>query len=310
MKKNTLSEIGEFGFIDWINKEIHTDASVLKGIGDDAAILRSPGVKKRQLLTTDMLIENRHFNLKDATGYEIGRKALAVNISDIAAMGGIPTQAVIAVGAPANMPLVFLKEIYRGLKAIAKEFKINIVGGDTNRSDKLVLSATLLGEVEPTHAVGRDGAKKGDVIFVTGALGGSYRSGRHLNFTPRIAESRYLVENFKVSAMMDISDGLSSDIRRLTEASGTGAYLCAEAIPVSKDAKGLSAALEEGEDFELLFTLSPRQAAKLTLDAKRRALAFFSPVGRIVAKKEGVKLFKGSGSVENLLERGFDHFSR
>lgn len=308
MKNISLSQLGEFGFIRWIKGEARVDASVLKGIGDDTAVLKKTG-KGLELFTTDMLIENRHFKLKEATGYEIGRKALAVNISDIAAMGGRPTHAVIAVGIPQHTPVSFLKEMYRGFQSLAKEYKVNLVGGDTNRSEKLVISVALLGEVEPKQLVTRSGAKNGDVIFVTGFLGGSYRSGRHLNFTPRVAESRFLVENFKLHSMMDISDGLASDIRRLCEESAVGARLCAEAIPVARGAKGLRAALEDGEDFELLFTLSPKEAARLTLDPRRRTYAPFSPVGRIVAKSEGIKIFK-AGSRKKLEAGGFDHFAR
>jgi thiamine-monophosphate kinase len=300
----------EFGFIDWLQKEVRAGASVVKGIGDDTAVLARPRNGMRQLFTTDMLIEGRHFRLKDATGFEIGRKALAVNVSDIAAMGGLPTHAVVAAGIPAKMPEAFLKEIYRGLRSVAAEFGVNIVGGDTNRSDKLVISVALLGEVEPKRIVMRSGAKPGDVIFVTGFLGGSYRSGKHLNFTPRVKEARYLVERFKLHSMMDLSDGLASDIQRIAQASRVGAHICAEALPVARGAKGVETTLDNNKNFELLFTLSPAEAARLTLDPKRSKFAPFSPVGRIVPAKEGVRLIASSGKSRDLRGMGFDHFAR
>ena len=146
--------MNEFGLISNIKQWIKNDARVLVGIGDDTTVLR-PGKNKDILFTTDMLIEDRHFRRKDATPYEIGRKALAVNLSDIAAMGGVPTHAVVAIGLPKKCTGAFAKELYRGLQDLARRFRVNIVGGDTNRSEKLILSVALLGEVEKSKAVDR-----------------------------------------------------------------------------------------------------------------------------------------------------------
>src|SRR3989344_95186 len=174
-KKISLKDLGEFGFIRKIRKRVRRDKAVETGIGDDAAVLKVDA-KKRLLFTTDMLIEGRHFKLSDATAFEIGWKAMAVNLSDIAAMGGRPTHAVVALGLPGDLDWVFLKELYRGMEAVARRFHVTLVGGDTNRSDKIIISVALLGAVSPRCAVKRNGARIGEVIFVTGFLGGSYAS--------------------------------------------------------------------------------------------------------------------------------------
>ena len=294
----TLNKLGEFGIIDKIRRATRTDASVLKGIGDDTAVLRGDA-KNVILFTTDMLIEGRHFLLNKASAYEIGWKSMAVNVSDIAAMGGLPTHAVAAVGLPGKLSAHFIDELYKGMRAVAARFKINLVGGDTNRADKLILSVAMLGKAK--KAVLRSGAKANDVIFVSGALGGSYRSKRHLRFVPRVKESQFLVNKFKINAMMDISDGLASDIHRLTEESKVGALIYKEQIPVNRGAT-FKQALGEGEDFELLFTTSPGEAVKIARHKN------FHVVGQIVNKKKGVRIADVSGKSRPLSAKGFDHF--
>ncbi len=302
-----LNDFGEFGLIDSIRKKIRCDRSVLKGIGDDAAVLKK--IRSENLLfTTDMLIEDKHFRREEATAYEIGWKALAVNVSDIAAMGGLPLHAVVALGLPQDLPITFVEELYRGIRDLARMFKINIVGGDTNASEKIVISIALLGYGSKKSLVLRSGAKSGDVIFVTGPLGGSAISKKHLNFTPRITEAQFLVKHFKIHAMIDLSDGLASDIRRLTQESGVGALIAREHIPVSAYANSVEEALTDGEDFELLFTMSPSEAARLSVFPPRSGLASFYPVGKIVSKRCGIKLVDESGNLSMLRASGFDHF--
>ncbi len=297
----------EFGLIEKIKKDLGRQAGVTLGIGDDTAVL--PGDSKKDILfTTDMLIEDKHFRLSEATPYEIGWKALAVNVSDIAAMGGMPTQAVIAVGLPADLPENFAMELYKGIKTLARRFKISIAGGDTNASDKVVISIALLGEVRKNAWVPRSAARIGDIIFVTGSLGNSYASKKHLRFIPRLEESQFLTKNFKVHAMMDISDGLASDIHRLTRASGVGAFIAEDSVPMTNPGLGIQRALTDGEDFELLFTMTPKEAARLTLDVRTRKLTPFHPVGKIVNSKHGIQLVNLKGVSEPLLEEGFDHF--
>ena len=289
---------GEFGLISRIRRSTKNGPSVLVGIGDDTAVLRVPK-NKELLFTTDMLVEGRHFRLKDASPYQIGRKALAVNISDIAAMGGMPTQAVIAVGLPKKSTGAFTQALYRGFRDLARLFHVELVGGDTNRSDRLVLSVALLGEVEKRRALKRSGAKVGDELFVSGPLGGSYASKKHLNFIPRVKEARWLAKHVPVHAMMDISDGLASDVYRMAEESRVGILLEEKKIPVSRHAKNVRQALGEGEDFELLFAVPRASARKLPKK--------FIHVGRVVSKAHGVKLLTAGGKVVPL-RGGYDHF--
>ncbi len=296
---------GEFDLIRGIRRRTHTDASVVVGIGDDTAVVRYRA-SKDILITTDMLIEDRHFRRSDASAFEIGRKALAVNLSDIAAMGGVPTHAVVAVGLPERLPRGYAEEISRGIRVLASEFGVNVVGGDTNSSEKLVVSVTLLGECPRSGAVRRSGAMPGDVLFVSGSLGGSYASKKHLNFTPRVKEARWLADNFALHAMMDLSDGLAGDVRRIAEESGVGVLISEEALPLSPGAS-VEAALGEGEDFELLFAVPPREAARLTLAATPFGPLFFTPVGKVTAKKEGLRLARPDGKT-GPMPAGFDHF--
>lgn len=294
----TLKQSGEFGWIVMAKK-------YCKGIGDDTAVLR--GTKKDLLLTTDMLVEGRHFRRSQATPYEIGWKAMAVNLSDIAAMGGKPIAAVVALGAPASTTVKFLNELYRGLHAAAKRFGADIVGGDTNASKQLTLAVTLLGEVEKGKAVLRSGARLGDWIFVTGSLGGSYASKKHLRFIPRLREAQWLFKNCLVNAMMDLSDGLASDLGHICEASGVGAILNEKAIPVSSKAHTVTQALSEGEDFELLFTLSAKEGALLLRKKIPAGFPKFTHVGWVV-KGSRVEWLRKNGRLEKLSLKGFDHY--
>jgi thiamine-monophosphate kinase len=302
----TLADVGEFGWIEHLRRRTTPGKGVRVGIGDDTAVLVGTGAKDL-LFTTDMLIEGRHFRLSEATPAQIGRKALAVNLSDIAAMGGTPTHAVVSVGFPARTPLALAEGISKGMRVLAQKYRVNIVGGDTNRSDRVVISVALLGEAPKGGSVLRSGACPGDIVFVTGSLGGSYASKRHLTFDPRLAESHFLVKRFRPTAMMDISDGLASDTRRLAKASGVDILLVEECVPRAPLVKSTAHALSDGEDFELLFTLSPRNAARLTL-ARPKGLAPFTPVGKVLRGDGHVRLLRVDGSVTPLRETGFDHF--
>ena len=260
MTKQSLSKLGEFALIDTLKQFAPLSKEVIKGIGDDAAVL--PYSKdKYLLLTTDMLAEDTHFTRR-MPPRSIGHKALACNISDIAAMGGWPTFAVVSIGIPKNLPVRFIKEVYKGIELVAKAFNVSIVGGDTIKTDKIVINIALLGLVEKKNLITRAGAKPGDWIFVTGHLGGSFKNGRHLNFCPRVQQARFLVEKFRPNAMIDVSDGLSGDLNHILKASRVGARLDQASIPRHKGVS-LSQALNDGEDFELLFTLSLAKARKL-----------------------------------------------
>ncbi len=301
-----IKNLGEIGLIERLTKRIKLDKSVVLGAGDDAAVIR--WTRDRYLLyTCDMIIEDVHFRLKDAAPFQIGRKALAVNISDIAAMGGVPRYAVISIGINPATPVSFVDRLYRGIEALAKRFKINIVGGDTNSSRKLVIDISLLGEVEKENLVTRSGAKRGDLILITGAIGGSIK-GRHLNFMPRLAESRRLVKNFKINSMIDVSDGLILDLGRILKASSCGAVIYEMAVPLSKDASSFASAIKNGEDFELLFTMGQKEAARFFKTELARFGTDVSMIGEVVEKRNGIKLVDGTGRIRNIKAKGYTHF--
>jgi len=295
-----ITKLGEFGLIERLKEKIRVDSSVVKGIGDDCAVLEF--VKgKYQLITSDMIIEDVDFKHSDDP-YLIGRKAIAVSISDIAACGGICRYCVISLGLPRKSPLSLVDDLFRGMAKIAKEFKINIVGGDLSGAEKLTLDVTMLGVVENKNLVLRKGAKKGDIIFVSGSLGGSIL-GKHLKFTPRAKEARFLVENFKVHAMIDISDGLIQDLDHILKQSKAGAIVYKQFLPLSREAKGTGDALYSGEDFELLFTVSRAEAERLM----KKSCAF-KPIGEIVDKKHGLKILDKHNKQIFFTHKGFSHF--
>ena len=302
-----LRRLGEAGLIRRLAKNFKTGKDIVRGIGDDCAVIRISRWKYL-LVTIDMLLEDIDFKLKEATPYQVGWKSLACGLSDIASMGGIAKYAVISLGLPGKLSVESIDELYRGIKALARKFDVEIVGGDTNSSKKLVIDVAVLGFAAPDKVAFRNGARPGDIICVTGTLGGSYKSKRHLTFTPRLKEARYLVSNFRITSMIDISDGLSTDLNHVAEESGVGACIYEELIPVSKDARGVNAALNEGEDFELLFTLPIREARRLA----RRNLELngvrITQIGEILNKEIGVKIIAPDGKVKDMKPKGFSHF--
>lgn len=296
------SGIGEFALIERLKRFQNLSAKVVKGIGDDAAVLPLD-TKRYQLFTTDMCVEGVHF-LKTMPACSVGWKAMAVNVSDIAAMGGCPRFAVVSIGVPrtrSGINVRYLEGIYEGMHECARTFGVSIVGGDTVKSDKLVINVALLGDVEKKKLTLRGGAKPGDVIFVTGPLGGSLKSGRHLTFTPRVKEARWLVEHVKPTAMMDISDGLAGDLGHILKASSVGAVLDEASIPLHRGVT-LAQALTDGEDFELAFTISFKSAKRLMKNKR------FFPVGVIVHAHEGFRLRRADGSQVPVQAKGFRHF--
>ncbi|MBU4149828.1 MAG: thiamine-phosphate kinase [Candidatus Omnitrophica bacterium] len=298
-----LRDLGEFNLIKRLSRRIKLSACVVKGIGDDAAVLRYK--KDRHLLfTTDMLIEGRHF-LKSSGGYLIGKKSMSVNVSDIAAMGGIPLAAVISLGVPPSLSLDFVDGLYRGIREIAGKFKIDLVGGDTVRSKKIVINIALTGEVEKASLVLRNGARPGDVIFVTGAIGGSLNK-RHLNFTPRVKEAGFLVKSYKIHSMIDVSDGLIADLGHILESSRVGAIIHEKDIPISRDAKNFKTAIVDGEDFELIFTVSNRTADRLIKKWPFRTR--LSKIGHICKDCKCLCLISKDNKKQKQKIKGYAHF--
>jgi thiamine-monophosphate kinase len=295
-----ISKLGEFGLIQRIRQSMRTDPSVRQGIGDDCAVLEFD--RTRYLLATcDMLIEDVDFTRRDKP-LLVGRKSLAVSLSDIAACGGVPKWALVSIGLPRRTDLATAGRIFSGIRRLAQEYKVNIVGGDMSASEKIVIDVCCLGTVEKNNLVLRGKARPGDVIFVSGAFGGSLK-GRHLSFVPRVREARYLVTHHKLHAMIDVSDGLVQDLKHILDASGTGAVLFEGAIPLAKEAEGLKDALYSGEDFELIFTAAARDAQAILSRRKD-----FVPIGAVLERGEGLKLLTRQGRSVALPVRGFSHF--
>ncbi len=287
--------------IDFLKKRIPRQKGVYRGIGDDAAVMNFDN-KNYLLYTCDMIVEGTHFK-KNTNPEMIGHKALAVSLSDIAAMGGVAKYATISLGIPRDTGIKFIESFYKGLIKLARRFKVAIVGGDTVRSDKIVADTSVVGLVERKNLKLRSGARYKDLIFVTGALGGSLAN-RHLTFLPRIKEARYLVNNFMINSMMDLSDGLSQDLVKLVTASNCGALIIKDKMPVSKDAKNIDEALYMGEDFELLFTMPKKDGLKLL----KTGNGIFSCIGEIKKKEFGVKIQEKDGVIMPFRKKGFKHF--
>ncbi len=298
-----LRDLGEFNFINRISKAIKLSSQVVKGIGDDAAVLKYTK-DKYLLFTTDILLEGKHFYKGSSAGL-VGKKALSSNISDIAAMGGIPKFAVISIGLPGSMNLKYADELYKGIRKVADKFSVDLVGGDTVGSNKIIINIALIGEVEIKNLALRSKAKEEDAIFVTGDIGGSIKL-KHLNFTPRLKEARYLVKNFKINSMIDVSDGLLADLAHILEESDKGAVIYEKTIPVSKDAIDFNSAMRDGEDFELIFTLPKKQADRLEdiWPFETR----LSRIGRICSACKGFYLIRKNGKSEKIKSAGFTHF--
>lgn len=260
---------GEFAYIDWLRQRTPADPRVLIGPGDDAAAVRfTPGAPC--LITTDMLMDGTCFRLAEAGPRPVGRKAMAVNLSDMAAMAGRPVAAVVSVALPQQGGRALAEELYQGLRDLADAYQTAIVGGDTNSwNGPLVIAVTLFGEATARGPVCRSGARPGDWLLVTGPLGGSIL-GKHLTFRPRVAEALRLHELVDLHAMVDISDGLAADVDHICTESRCGAVLRAEAIPLTpeahqmKDAQSpLEHALADGEDFELVLAVAPADGKEL-----------------------------------------------
>ncbi len=303
---------GEFEYIDWVRRRTPPDARVLIGPGDDSAAihLRSD---TPCLVTTDMLMDGTCFRLAELgeTGPRaVGRKAMAVNLSDIAAMAGRPVAAVASVALPRQGGRHLAEELYLGLRGMADEFQTAIIGGDTNSWDgPLVISVTVLGEATGRGPVRRSGARPGDWLMVTGPLGGSIR-GKHLNFRPRVQEAIQLHDLVLLHAMIDISDGLAADLNHLCVESGCGAVLDADRIPISADARAmqddkspLDHALSDGEDFELVFALAREDALRL-LQAQPVSGINMVHIGECI--EQGLWI-EQAGKRQPLILRGYEH---
>lgn len=335
-KARPLSRLGEFGLIRQVRSLCpKAHPRVRLGIGDDTAILRpSPN---DLLLTTDLLIESRHFDFRFVSPYQVGAKAILVNASDIAAMGGIPETVVASLAVSPSTPVSRVNALYRGIVEACRSINADLVGGDTSASPgPMFLNIAMTGSSPVGRSVRRSGGKAGDQIYVTGTLGdsriglrllrsthgtcrradASFLIQRHLCPTPRIAEGLLLARSGSASAMIDVSDGLASDLRHLCAESGTGACIDVFRLPISRSLSSwccetgrdpFSEALLGGEDYELLFAVPPHRVRRIEgwiedgrLDATR--------IGSLTASRSGLSLVNSRGSRRPMRERGFRHF--
>jgi len=327
-----LREIGEFGLINRIRKWItSSNPSLLQGIGDDVAVIEM-GMKSL-LVTTDILIEGIHFNRSWIDPYQLGRKALAVNLSDIASMGGTPKYFLISIGLPKNLPLPFVSSFYRGLKMEAKQFRVELIGGDTSLSQKIVINICLLGEEKKQNLLFRKGARVGDDLFVSGTLGdaalglkilqerGKIKGtegliNKHLSPCPRVELGQTIAKHHWATAMIDVSDGLLIDTSHLLEESGVGARVWEDRIPLSRlyrkwvhsfSKDPFQFALSGGEDYELLFT-APGKMGKRISSLSHSLKIPITRIGKILPQKEGLRMIGKDGKKYSPSCLGFEHF--
>lgn len=306
--------IGEDNLIGRLKRLVPGRADVIAGIGDDCAVVRTGRHDPHDLLLkSDPVIESVHF-LPDAKGAAIGHKALGRVLSDVAAMGGEPLWVLVDLVVPPLAPVARIEALYRGMAKLARRYGVAIVGGDTSRGQVLEVHLFAVGRVRRGTAILRSGASAGDRLYVTGVLGGS-RLGHHLRFEPRLAEGQWLRASGVVTAMMDVSDGLATDLRRLAAASGVGALLDIPRIPVAPAARrlkeGRSAvehALVDGEDFELLFTVPQRKTAGFERAWTRAFRLPCTGIGEVTAKRGKVEWRDGQKGGELTLH-GYEHFN-
>ena len=324
-----LSRLGEFGLIDKISRLVTVGQGVRLGIGDDAAWVDNP--RGSSLVTADLLIEGIHFNLKWTSLADLGYKALAVNLSDIAAMGGTPAYVLLSLGIPAKFNSAKVNELYRSINALAQLHGVTIVGGDTNAASSLLISVCLIGH-PPVKPICRSGAHIGDDVYVTGTVGDAalglellrnkrgLRSGtaaqllkRHHRPTPRLATGALLAQRNLVTAMIDISDGLAQDLGHICRASGVGATIEQEKLPLSTAFRelagkvGMRHALSGGEDYELLFCAAPAQRKSITTVSEQTEVPI-SRIGFCVPATKGIRVIDAAGGEMAHTAQGHDHF--
>jgi thiamine-monophosphate kinase len=256
-----LRQLGEDRLLDQLLPRLPVSKSVVARAGDDCAVVKRPVGRNFLVLKTDCIVEGVHFT-PEANALEIGWKAMMRPLSDFAATSALPQFALITLIAPKETDGRWVNKLYWGLRKAAARFKVNIVGGEMSSTlGPVVISVSVVGFVEKDRWVSRRDGKVGDDLFVTGRLGGAIKR-KHLQFVPRIAESRWLTKNFSIHAMMDLSDGLGVDLPRLARASKVGFTIEMESLPLNRGVK-INDAISEGEDYELLFAISPRDSARL-----------------------------------------------
>jgi len=332
----TLKEIGEFGFIKKISRGcLIRPEHIIKAIGDDAAAFTTDP-DQISLITTDLLVERIHFIRNSISGFDLGYKSLAVNLSDIAAMGGTARESFVSIAIPQDCPLDYLEAIYDGMKDLATKFDVNILGGDTTSSKTdLIINVVVHGMIAKEELLCRDAARPGDIIFSTGYLGDS-KAGLHLILNdipaesdelhnllrahllpvPHLAEGRFLAQQPAVKAAIDTSDGLSSDLGHIARESGVGAILYSDKIPVSRDLQSfckqfnldpVAYALSGGEDYTLLCTASPGEVETIAAKFQKKFNRPLFEIGEITAGQE-MKMNYPDGASNPIAPSGWNHF--
>jgi thiamine-monophosphate kinase len=308
--------MNERELIQNLMRDLPSNEQVVVGAGDDCAVVDLGLASDWVLFKIDATIEGVHFT-SDAAPEAVGHKALGRCLSDVAAMAGTPSCAVIALGLPHSFDPAYVQAIYQGMRRLADRYHVALVGGETSLSpERITLTVSLIGTVSKDRCVRRTGAQPGDALFVTGELGGSIL-GKHLSFEPRLAQANWLRAHYDIHAMIDVSDGLATDLRHLMEASGLGAELLAKNIPVSqaarRKAKGnagaaLQAALNDGEDFELLFAVKATDCVTLK-DAWAQAFPELNLrcIGKMISDP-GLKL-RTQDTLREWTQHGYDHFA-
>jgi thiamine-monophosphate kinase len=295
-----LREVGEDKLLDQLLPRLPLGKTVVAGAGDDCAVIEIFAGRNFLVLKTDCIVEGVHF-LSEADPVDVGWKAMMRPLSDFAATSALPQFALITLIASKQTEDEWVRKVYRGLRRAAKQFDVSIVGGETSSSPgPIVISVTVAGFVERARWVSRRGGKIGDDLFVTGQLGGAIKQ-KHLRFIPRIAESRWLTKNFRIQAMMDLSDGLGIDLPRLARASKVGFKIEMENLPLALGAR-IEDAISEGEDYELLFAISPHQSKRLQRTWKRKFPKL--PLTRIG------QLDQTSNIKQQTLPSGYVHFQQ
>lgn len=340
IKRTEINEVGEFGLIEQLTKDIKLqNKSSIKGVDDDAAVIDNSGFLT--VVTTDMLVEGIHFDLMYTPLKHLGYKSVVVNLSDVYAMNAVPKQITVSIAMSNRFSVEALEELYAGIYAACERYGADLVGGDTSASNKgLIISVTAIGQGERDKIVYRNGAKVGDLICITGDVGAAYLGLQILerekqlyldnpNIQPNLDEQAYLVgrqlkpeargdviemfakNNLLPTAMIDVSDGIASDLMHICKQSGVGAFLEESGVPIHPDAQmqainfkldPITCALSGGEDYELLFTIDPKDVDKI------KFLPDIYIAGEIVDAKDGIKLHTKGGNIHPITAQGWQHF--
>lgn len=341
---NTFTDIntlGEFGLIESLTKNVNSvQPSTLVSIGDDAAVIKN--TEETTVISTDMLVEGIHFDLMYTPLKHLGYKAVVVNLSDIYAMNAVPTQITVSIAISNKYSLEAIQELYDGIYTACKKYNVDLVGGDTTSSPKgMVISITALGQAPKDSLVYRSGAKIGDILCVTGDLGASYLGLQilerekqvylaHPGVQPELEKSQYLIErqlkpepqagaiayfkkvNMKPTSMIDVSDGLASELIHLCKQSSTGAFIEEGKVPLHPDTEitaiefkldPITCALHGGEDYELLFTIDEKDLDKI------RFMPEVFIIGEMTSPEDGIKLHTTGGNIHNITAQGWNHFN-